>query len=103
MSAKNVNSFFEKVAVSKPLQAKLNALHKKIMKDSKEESAAEIVKIASAEGFEFTAKDWNQERKARVKRASKAEAAGVTGQIYCEGTVYDTCASNHTCFRAAWY
>jgi hypothetical protein len=103
MSVKNVNSFFEKVAASKPLQANLNTLHKKILKDSKEKAAAEIIKIASAEGFKFTAKDWNQERKARVQRASKAEVAGVTGQMDCENALYDICSSVSTCLRGTWY
>jgi len=103
MSAKNVDAFFEKVAEDKSLQAKLNGLHKQIVADSRKESLAEVMKIAAAAGFKFTAADWSVRRKAKVKKASKAELAGVTGQMWCEGSVYDECSSNHTCFRASWY
>jgi len=103
MTPKSMDAFFEKVSQDKSLQTQLTDLHKKILKDSKETSAAEIVKIAAAKGFKFTVKDWNQEKKVRAKKASKAELAGVTGQMWCEGSVYDECSSNHTCFRASWY
>jgi len=105
MPAKNIDAFVEKVSQDKFLQAQLTALHKKILKDSKATSAAEIVKIAAAEGFKFTVKDWNREKKARAKRASKAELSGVTGQgwVSCEGCCYGECSANHLCGRAAWY
>ena len=50
MSAKSVDAFFEKVAQDKSLQAKLNALHKKTLKDCKEikdKASAEVAKIAA--------------------------------------------------------
>ena len=103
MTPKSIDAFFEKVSQDKSLQAQLTGLHKQIVKDSQDTSAAEIVKIAAAKGFKFTVKDWNQEKKVRAKKASKAELAGVTGQMWCEGSVYDQCASNYTCFRASWY
>jgi predicted ribosomally synthesized peptide with nif11-like leader len=103
MAAKNVDAFFEKVSQDKSLQAQLTNLHKQILKGSKETSAAEIVKIAAAKGFKFTVKDWNQEKKVRAKKASKAELAGVTGQMYCENMTYDYCTENHTCIRTSWY
>jgi predicted ribosomally synthesized peptide with nif11-like leader len=103
MATKSLEAFFEKVSQDKTLQSQLTALHKQILKDSKATSAAEIVKIAAAKGFKFTVKDWEQEKKVRVKKASKAELAGVTGQMWCEGSVYDECSSNYTCFRASWY
>jgi predicted ribosomally synthesized peptide with nif11-like leader len=105
MSAKNIDAFVEKVSQDKTLQAQLTALHKKILRDTKETSAAGIVKIAAAKGFQFTAKDWNQERKERAKRASKTELAGVTGQewVSCEGCCYTECSANYICGAAAWY
>jgi hypothetical protein len=82
----------------------LTALHKKILKDTKATFAAEIVKIAAAKGFKFTVKDWNQEKKVRAKKASKAELADVTGQEgWCENMTYDECSSVSVCYRGSWY
>ena len=103
MPTKNIDAFVEKVSQDKTLQAQLTALHKKILKDSKETSAAEIVKIAAAKGFKFTAKDWNQGRKVRAKKASNAELSDVTGQMWCDGALYVDCKSNYTCVSASWY
>jgi len=104
MPTKNIEAFIEKVSQDKFLQAQLTALHKKILKDSKATSAAEIVKIAAAKGFKFTVKDWNQEKKVRAKKASKAELADVTGQEgWCENSVYDRCTSVSVCYRGSWY
>lgn len=75
MSAKNIDAFVVRVSQDKTLQAQLAALHKQILKDTKETSAAGIVKIAAEKGFRFTAKDWNQERKVRARKASQAELA----------------------------
>jgi predicted ribosomally synthesized peptide with nif11-like leader len=103
MTMKSMEAFFEKVSQDKSLQAQLTALHKQILKDSKETSATQIVKIAAASGYKFTVKDWNQEKKARAKKASKAELVDVTGQMWCEGWTYDNCTSNELCNGSNWY
>ena len=103
MSVKSVDAFFERVAEDKSLRSKMNGLHVRIVRDSRQTSAAEIVRIASAAGFEFTAADWHRRRNAKAKKASKAELAGVTGQRWCEGSLEDDCTSNHECPRESWY
>ena len=104
MTMKSMEAFFEKVSQDKTLQAQLTALHKKILKNSNATSVAEIVKIAAANGFRFTVKDWNQEKKARAKKASKGELADVTGQEGGrENSVYDSCPSVSVCYRGSWY
>jgi hypothetical protein len=85
MSTIKVDGFFEKVAESKGLQAKLKALQKKLAKDTEAKSASALVKIASAAGFKFTAKDFLKARKAKAgKRPAKAMPE-VAGQAYCPG------------------
>ena len=87
MSATNVKDFFAKVEGNKSLQAKLKALHEKATSESKAKAAAEVVELASAEGFKFSASDLTQARKEQVKKAKKM--SDVTGQNDCGyGTNY---------------
>jgi hypothetical protein len=79
MSAKDVQGFFEKVAESKPLQAKL----KKLAKDQEDESAAATVEVASAAGFKFTASELLKARKAKASKMPKPQMPEVAGQYYC--------------------
>jgi predicted ribosomally synthesized peptide with nif11-like leader len=74
MSVKDVKAFFEKVAQDKDLQKKLKALTER-----EEAIYSDLVKIAKAEGFEFTAADLAAVRKARPRNAklSDAELKGV--------------------------
>jgi hypothetical protein len=79
MAAKDVQGFFEKVAQSKPLQAKL----KKLAKDREEQSAAAMVALAAAAGFKFTAGELAKARKALASKMPKVEMPEVAGQYYC--------------------
>ena len=102
MSAKNVDSFFEKVAQDKTLQAKLKALHQKTLKETKEskdKASAAVAKIALAAGFKFTAKDLAGARGAKAKKPSKTELSEVSGQwMDCSGGTYNYCtAQNWSC------
>jgi predicted ribosomally synthesized peptide with nif11-like leader len=102
MSRTNVDGFFEKVAGNKSLQAKLKALQKKTVTEARGKGAAALVKIASAAGFKFSAKDLAQVRKATVKKLSKAALVDVAGQSdcyvhtggYCPHTGVWTCYGN---------
>jgi len=94
MSASKVQEFFDEVAQSKALQAKLKALHKKT-EASMKEAAAALVKIASAAGFKFSAKDLTQARGAKGAKPSAAELAEVAAQSDCGYGV------NYWC-NAAW-
>ena len=85
MAAKDVKAFFEKVEQDKSLKAKLNALHKNSVKESKKKAVAGAVKIASAAGFKFTAADWNKVVKAKTGKVPSGEMADVTGQSQCPG------------------
>jgi len=60
------------------LQSKLKASYKEAVKKSRKESTAALIKIASAAGFKFTAKDLAQARKA--VGTPKALVDDVTGQ-----------------------
>ena len=100
MAASKVNEFFAKVEGDKSLQAKLKAFHKKA-NDNRAKEAAELVKVASAAGFKFSAKDLAQARKANVK---KAQMSDVTGQSTCGYGVpyYADCSMNYLC-QGSWY
>jgi len=91
MAVKSVLAFFEKVGESKALQAKLKALHKKTLKETKkinDQASAEVVKIAAAAGSKFTAKDLAKARGAAAKLAGsqmsevEAQSAVVAGYCY---------------------
>jgi len=83
MAAKSVNQFFEKVAEDKSLQTKLNALQKKAVMESKEKASTEIVKIAAAAGFKFSAKDLAQANKAKAAKPRPGQLGDTTGQESC--------------------
>jgi len=105
MAAKSVVAFFGKVAESKPLQAKLKALHKKTVKETekvKSQASAEVVKLAAAAGFKFTLKDLAKARGGKPRKPSRAELAEVAGQGLCDYSVYQWCLEQHTCIRS-WY
>jgi hypothetical protein len=105
MAAKSVDAFFEKVAGSKALQAKLKALHQKALKETKrikDQASAEVVKIAAAVGFRFKLADLTQARKGKASRAQLAEVVGQA--MDCSGGTYSYCtAQNWTCMRGSWY
>ena len=108
MPAKNVDAFFEKVAQDKSLQAKLAALHKNTLaetKESKEKASAAVAKIAAAAGFKFTAKDLAGARGAKAKKPSKAELSEGTGQgINCSGGTYNYCTNQDwSCIGYSYY
>jgi len=84
MSVSNVKAFFEKVAKDKALQVKLKALDKRA-KENHDEAIAEIVKIASAAGIEFTPKDLAQARQARARKLTAAELQATAGGWSCQG------------------
>jgi hypothetical protein len=100
MSANNVKEFYAKVEGSKALQAKLQAMHKKTVNEDKAKVdakvAAGVVKIAAAEGFEFTAKDLAKAHKEQAKKLPAASLADVTGQEMCYSTNY-FCTSSWYC------
>jgi predicted ribosomally synthesized peptide with nif11-like leader len=64
MSVNNVKEFFEEVAKNKGLQAKLKVLDQEA-NETLDLAIAELVKIAKAEGFEFTAADYAKARSER--------------------------------------
>jgi predicted ribosomally synthesized peptide with nif11-like leader len=76
MSVKSVKAFFDKVAKDKELQAKLKLLNDEA-KDTLDVAIAELIKIAKAEGFEFTADDYAKARAERSK-LSPAELKSLT-------------------------
>lgn len=78
MSVKNVGAFFEEVEGNKALQEKLKALGRKAANNEKE-AIAELVKIASAAGFEFTLDDFSKARSEKWK-ISADELKKVTGR-----------------------
>jgi predicted ribosomally synthesized peptide with nif11-like leader len=105
MSVKGVKDFFAKVEKSKPLHAKLTALHKKTTKESQETAAVEVVKIAAAAGFKFTAKELAQARGKKARKPSKAKLGDVAGQFMnCSGGIYNYCtAQDWQCIGYSWY
>lgn len=108
MPAKSVDAFFEKVAQDKSLQAKLGALHKNTLKETKEtkeKASAAVAKIAAAAGFKFTAKDLAGARGAKAKKPAKAELSEVSGQgIDCSGRTYSYCVNQDwSCIGYSYY
>ena len=95
MSASNVKKFMAKVEAKKPLQAKLQAMYNKIMEEGKAKVAAEVVKIAAAEGFKFTVKDLARARGAKPTKLPADVLADVTGQ--------EMCTSNVALCVSGWY
>ena len=108
MPTKNVDAFFEKVATDKALQAKLKTLHQKALKDteaSKAAASADVVKIAAAAGFKFTARDLTGARGAVAKKPAKSEMCEVGGQwIQCNNATYDYCTNQQwQCVGYSYY
>lgn len=77
MSVKNVMAFFEKVEGNKALQEKIKVLDWKV-EDNEKEAITELVKIASAAGFEFSLDDFAKAR-AEKRKISEDELKKVTG------------------------
>ena len=105
MPAKNVDAFFEKVTQDKSLQAKLKAVHQKILKETKGKASAVVAKIAAAAGFKFTAKDSAGARGAKAKKPAKAELSEVSGQwAVCPPSWDPYCADrNWNCIGYSYY
>jgi predicted ribosomally synthesized peptide with nif11-like leader len=101
MSASKVKAFFAKVEGSKSLQAKLQAMQKKALNEGKAKVAAGVVKIASAEGFKFTAKDLAKAHAAKAKKLPAGALADVTGQGMCTDNNY-YCLSGWYCYGSQW-
>jgi hypothetical protein len=92
MSAINVEKFFEKVEADKSLAAKLKqaaklnlaskpkALSAKTISEHKAKLAAEVVQIAAAAGFKFSAKDLVAANAAKIKKLPAGTLPDVTGQ-----------------------
>ena len=72
MSTATVKRFYERVADDKALQARLNALHRKDG-GSGEGQVAELVAVAAAEGYEFTAGDLTSALDAKPRRLPETE------------------------------
>jgi predicted ribosomally synthesized peptide with nif11-like leader len=96
MSASNVKAFFTQVEKDKTLQAKLKALQKKTLTESEKKATAEVVKIASAAGFKFTASSLVQARAGKGGNRPGAELSEVTGQEDCGWGVNYFCI-NYIC------
>ena len=77
MSAENVKAFFEKAEGDKALQEKLKALAEQ--EEAREAGDEELVKIASAAGYEFTADDVAEVRKESAGELSEDELKQVAG------------------------
>lgn len=75
MSVENVKAFMGKLEQDKALQKKLEAMVKKVH----ETIPAEVVKIASAAGFKFTAGDLTEARKAALGALSDEELKQAAG------------------------
>lgn len=104
MASKSAEAFFEKVAGSKALQAKLKALHQKTLKETKrikDQASAEVVKIAAAMGFRFKLADLTQARKGEVSRAQLAQVVGQA--IDCSGRIYSYCTAQNWSCGYNWY
>ena len=78
MSVENVKKFFEKVEGDKELKAKLAALGEK-RKAQEAAAVAELVKLAAAAGYAFTAADLAQARKQAASELSEEELKAVAG------------------------
>jgi predicted ribosomally synthesized peptide with nif11-like leader len=74
MSVKNVHAFFAKAAEDKDLQKKLKALGER-----EEAMYAELVKTASATGFQFTTADARKARASAARKLSAQELDAVAG------------------------
>jgi hypothetical protein len=108
MATKNVDAFFEQVATDRALQAKLKSLHQKTLKGAqaiKAAASADVVKIAAAAGFKFTARDLTGARGAVAKRPAKAELSEVGGQwMQCNNATYDYCTNQQwQCVGYSYY
>jgi len=104
VASKSAEAFFEKVAGSKALQAKLKALHQKTLKETKrikDQASAEVVKIAAAMGFRFKLADLTQARKGEVSRAQLAQVVGQA--IDCSSRIYSYCTAQNWSCGYNWY
>jgi predicted ribosomally synthesized peptide with nif11-like leader len=72
MSVATVRRFYERVADDKELQVKLNALHG-TPGAGREAAVSELVAVAAAAGYDFTAADLVQAVDARPRRLSGTE------------------------------
>jgi predicted ribosomally synthesized peptide with nif11-like leader len=72
MSTATVRRFYERVADDKELQARLNALHR-TRGAGGEEAVSELVAVAAAAGYDFTAADVARAVDARPRRLSDTE------------------------------
>ena len=89
MSAENVQAFYAKMEDDEALLAKVGGLHPKAQ-ENMDEAVDELIKIAAAEGFEFTAEEYHETRK------HEREEPEVAGQA---ATALGGCNSNWTCAR----
>lgn len=80
MSVKNVKAFFEKVERDKRLQERLKPLAEKSEVQGTA-AVAELVKIAAAAGFKFTATDYVKARTQAAGELSEAELKAVKGSV----------------------
>jgi predicted ribosomally synthesized peptide with nif11-like leader len=82
MSVKNVHAFFAKAAEDKDLRKKLNGLAER-----EEALYADLVKTASAAGFEFTTADARKAHAAALRELRADELDAVTGGAQVERAV----------------
>lgn len=90
MSVKDVKAFFAKMEGDKVLLEKVGSLHKK-SKENMDEAIANLVKIASAAGFEFTTDDYLK------VRTHKQKDTKLSAESFGKGL--GGCNSNWTCAR----
>jgi len=91
MSVKNVKAFFEKIEWDTALKEKWKVLDKKA-RDNEKEAIAELVKFASAAGFEFTPQDLAKV-KAQEQKFSEDDLKTMTDIAYpeCTSLLYPKC------------
>lgn len=90
MSVEQVRAFFSKMEGDDQLLAKVGALHTKA-KVNMDAAIADLVDIAAAEGFKFTAADY---AKARTHKGHDPEVSGQAKPDTLGG-----CNSNWSCAR----
>ncbi|NOZ23319.1 MAG: Nif11-like leader peptide family natural product precursor, partial [Planctomycetes bacterium] len=84
MSVENMKAFFEKVEGDEALQAKVKALIDKHEPKS-DAAAAELVKIASEAGYDFSTDHVAQAQKAAKGELSEGDLEKVAGGYSCTG------------------
>jgi predicted ribosomally synthesized peptide with nif11-like leader len=93
MSVENVKAFFAKMEGDVALQEKMGDVNKKA-RENIDEAIADLVKLASAAGFEFTADDYTT---ARSHKPEDVEYAEVTGQR----GLPDDCPTSWACTKVS--